>query len=139
MATPISVAAVIGSITYLTVFNLNLIISKFQEVVSGPKKYLLDRMAEEKPTEAKEVESNPAERTPYWPDKAKRFEIFAQKDKGSKPSDWLIVIFAFRLLLQKTLGFCKGGWGIVKSKLHRETVDENEAKVRRMQLAIEKR
>jgi hypothetical protein len=122
-----------GLVTYLTVFNLNLIISRVQAVASGPKQYLLDRMAEEKPKVNEERgSSEPAESPADWPTTAKRFEVFPQKDKTPKPSNWWIVVFALYLLSQKALSLHKGGLKIMSSKFHRAVAEEKEAKPQRV-------
>jgi hypothetical protein len=46
MKTPILVAFVLGLITYLVVFNLNLITATLQTLISAPKAYLLSKMME---------------------------------------------------------------------------------------------
>jgi hypothetical protein len=137
MATPISVAAVMGLVTYLTVFHLNLIISRLQAFVARPKQYLLDRMTQEKPKEnGEKAPPGTAESTKDWPNMAKRFEIFPQKDKNPVPSNWWIVIFALYLGSQKILDLCKGGWRIVKGKFHRSAAEEKAAKTQRVSLQL---
>jgi hypothetical protein len=122
MATPISVAAVMGLVTYLTVFHLNLIISRLQAFVARPKE------------NGEKAPPGTAESTKDWPNMAKRFEIFPQKDKNPVPSNWWIVIFALYLGSQKILDLCKGGWRIVKGKFYRLVAEEKEAKTLRVSL-----
>lgn len=115
------------------VFNLNSIMSRLQALVARPKQYLLDKMAEANSKENGERDPlDASESSDDWSTMAKRFEIFPQKDKNPKPSNWWIVIFALYLLSQKALSLCKGSWITMKGKFHRAAIEEKEAQTQRV-------
>jgi hypothetical protein len=91
--TPILVASVIAIITYLIVFNLTWLIAVFMGIVSVPKNFLLRKMAAE-------GEQDRSKKKKGWPSRAKSFDVFPHQDKNPKPSNWWLLLYAFRLLFR---------------------------------------
>jgi hypothetical protein len=90
IATPISVAAVLGIVTYFIIFNLRLIISTLCRLLAIPKEFILRMMARD------------ARKFPIdWSARAEEFEAFSHQDKNRKPSNWWLLIYTIRVLPRK--------------------------------------
>ncbi|KAF1956502.1 hypothetical protein CC80DRAFT_412723 [Byssothecium circinans] len=94
--TPICVSAIGGIITYLVVFNLNILESLARSALSGPRNYLIGKMASTRPLPNRPELTGG--KTNRWQSRAKDFEIFPKRDQNPKPSDWWLLLFAVRLL-----------------------------------------
>ncbi|KAF2876370.1 hypothetical protein BDV95DRAFT_602359 [Massariosphaeria phaeospora] len=99
--TPVCVSAIGGIITYLVVFNLDLLESLARSALSGPRNYLVGRMAFTGNMEPTQPLANRPEpiggKTDRWQSRAKDFEVFPRRDQNPKPSDWWLLLFAVRL------------------------------------------
>lgn len=103
--TSLTVAGILGIITYLIVFNLNSLKSNLFWLLSFPKECLLKSMSNEKTsatetrilTEEQVQTSN--EEQSQWARLAKGFEVFPQINSEGVPSNWWFLVYAFRLLL----------------------------------------
>ncbi|KFY36681.1 hypothetical protein V495_07684 [Pseudogymnoascus sp. VKM F-4514 (FW-929)] len=106
-------AAVIGFITYFIVFNLNLLISGLHRLFATPRDFLLKKMAAEKSPKsvadnANTTENNDKRPSTDWPRRAKAFEVFPRQDIGPRPSNWLLLFYAIRLLIIKVFDLVIG-------------------------------
>lgn len=101
---PGAFAAVIGFITYFIVFNLNLLISGLRRLLAVPRNFLLKNMAKENNPKGADrsnttEENNNQKPSTNWPKRAKAFEVFPRQDEGLRPSNWLLLFYAIRLLV----------------------------------------
>lgn len=92
LTVPGAVAAVIGSITYLVVFNLNIVISALHRLFTAPRKFLLKNM---------EAENMRGKGFVDWPSRANDFDLFPLPDKGRRPSNWWLLFYAIYLPIRK--------------------------------------
>jgi len=81
----IYVIILVALATYLTVFNLNTIVRLCTTTYESRKEYLVGKMKSDSTSE-------------YWKSKGARFETFHFRPKSDvvKPSEWLLVAYAFR-------------------------------------------
>jgi hypothetical protein len=142
---PGAFAAIIGFITYFIVFNLNLLISGLRRLLTGPRNFLLEKMANENgsmndsmndssddPTNYPLISSilsaiirfvrnlirvdskttrkskDDGKRSTDWATIAKAFEVFPREDEGPRPTNWLLLFYAIRLLIIKVFDLVIG-------------------------------
>ncbi|KFY93622.1 hypothetical protein V500_03630 [Pseudogymnoascus sp. VKM F-4518 (FW-2643)] len=143
---PGAFAAVVGFITYFIVFNLNLLISGLRRLFAVPRGSLLTRMmndnddSEDYSKGEPEGESESAyirvnnsngKRPIDWPKIAKAFEVFPRQDEGLRPSNWLLLFYAIRLLVLKAFDLVIGllAWlrGVIASDPSDQDPDTEKA------------
>lgn len=111
---PGAFAAVVGFITYFIVFNLNLLISGLRRLFAVPRRSLLTRMMNDNDDSGDYSKGEPegesesayirvnksnGKRPTDWPKIAMAFEVFPLQDEGARPSNWLLLFYAIRLLV----------------------------------------
>lgn len=121
--TPITVGLALGLITYLVVFNLDLMLTTLRSLVSAPRAHLLAKIKEGKP-KRENVGNAPGKTGPTklmtgWPKRAKEFEIFPAKNRDQTPSDRWIAIFAVCLFFKLISNFSTAGLELLKNKFRK--------------------
>lgn len=136
--TPVCVAAIGGIITYLIVFNLDILESLGRSTLSGPRNYLIGKMSFTQPLSTGMKKKTPSEpidpsklnngnietdtlpnSAQRWQSRAKDFEVFPRRDRNPKPSDWWLLLFAVQLSFTSAYSILSKLWRNPPSILRR--------------------